>query len=231
VLAPPVAAGSSPDQPEFSRHGLRDSERLTPARSNEPHGDRSTAGSHSRAAQDLRPVASLVVVAASHSSAACGQHVPLSAARTCRGCESRAPNEPPFEGQRGVVGQSRPDAVHAPTSEWLESVVSPRLQNRELLQQGFPYPVGRSIAEKVSLYYAGLSKSTPQDSRLRPNATVESLCMPARLIVLVSINLLLSAPLDNQQEGYILPLDPQGECVLWRTNPVISFKALWTCSF
>jgi len=32
VLAPPVVAGSSPEQPEFSRHGLRDSERQTPRR-------------------------------------------------------------------------------------------------------------------------------------------------------------------------------------------------------
>ena len=159
MLVPPVAADSSPDQPESSRHDLRDSERQTPRRSNEPHGDKSTAGSHSRAARDLRPVASLVVVAASHSSAACGQHVPLSAARTCRGCDSRASNEPPFAGQRGVVEQSRPDAVHAPTSESLESVVSLRLQNREVLQQGFPCPIRRRISEKDSLYYARLNKS------------------------------------------------------------------------
>src|SRR5205807_10131890 len=97
----------------------------------------------------LRPVASLVVVAASHSSAACGQHVPLSAARTCRGCDSRASNEPPFAGQRGVVEQSRPDAVHAPTSASLESVVSLRLQNREVLQQGFPCPIRRRYPKKI----------------------------------------------------------------------------------
>ena len=158
MLVPPVAAGSSPDQPKFSRHGLRDSERQTPRRSNEPHGDRSTAGSHSLSVRDLRPVASLVVVAASHSSAACGQHVPLSAARTCRACGSRAPNELPFAGQREVVEQSRPDAVHAPTSASLESVVSLRLQNREVLQQGFPCPLRRRISEKDSLYYARLNK-------------------------------------------------------------------------
>ncbi len=167
MLAPPVAAGSSPDQPESSRHGLRDSERQTPARSNEPHGDRSTAGSHSQAARDLRPVASLVVVAASHSSAACGQHVPLSGARTCRGCDSRASNEPPSAGQRGVVEQSRPDAVHASTSEWLESVVSLRLQNREVLQQGFPCPIRRRISENGSLYYAGINKTSPHSCRHR----------------------------------------------------------------
>src|SRR6202163_3180680 len=157
-LAPPVASDSSPGPPESSRHGLRDSERQTPARSNEPHGDRSTAGSHSLSARDLRPVASLVVVAASHSSAACGQHVPLSAARTCRACDSRAPNEPPSAGQRGVVEQSRLDAVRAPTSEPLESVVSLRLQNRDVLQQDFPCPIRRRIPEKGSLYYAGLNK-------------------------------------------------------------------------
>src|SRR5260221_1928659 len=89
----------------------------------------------------------------------CGQHVPLSAAQTCRGCDSRASNEPPFAGQRGVVEQSRPDAVHAPTSESLESVVSLRLQNREVLQQGFPCPIRRRISEKDSLYYARLNKS------------------------------------------------------------------------
>jgi len=161
VLAPPVAADSSPDQPESSRHGLRDSERQTPARSNEPHGDRSTVGSHSRAARGLRPVASLVVVAAYHSSAACVRHGPLSAARTFRGYDSRASNEPLSAGQRGVVEQSRPDAVHAPTSESLESVVSLRLQNRELLQQGFPCPIRRRISENGSLYYAGLNNFRP----------------------------------------------------------------------
>ncbi len=158
MLAPRVAADSSPDQPESSRHGLRDSQRQTPARSNEPPGDRSTAGSHSRAARDLRPVVSLVVVAASHSSAACARHVPLSAARTCRGYDSRASNEPPSAGQRGADEQSRPDAVHAGTSESLESVVSLRLQNREVLQQGFPYPIRRRIPENGSLYYAGFNK-------------------------------------------------------------------------
>ena len=160
MLAPRVAADSSPGQPESSRHGLRDSQRQTPARSNEPPGDKSTAGSHSRAARGLRPVASLVVVAASHSSAACARHVPLSAARTCRGCDSRASSETPSAGQREADEQSRPDAVHAPTSESLESVVSLRLQNREVLQQGFPYPIRRRIPENSSLYYAGFNRRT-----------------------------------------------------------------------
>jgi hypothetical protein len=35
-------------------------------------------------------------------------------------------------------------------------------------------------------------------------------------------------PLDNQYETCILP--PSGGMHLWRTNRVISFKALWTCS-
>jgi hypothetical protein len=158
VRAPRVAAGSSPDQPESSRHGRRDSSPETPVRSSGPHGGRSTAGSHSRAARDRRPVASLVVVAASHSSVACGQRAPLSGARTCRGCDSRAPNELPSAGQHGVVEQSRLDAVRVATSESLESVVSLRLQNREVLQQGFPYPLRRRIPENDSLYYAGLNR-------------------------------------------------------------------------
>src|SRR5258708_20808742 len=78
VLAPRVAADSSPDQPESSRHGLRDSQRQTPARSNEPPGDRSTAGTHIRAARDLRPVVSLVVVVASHSTQSCTPQSPPS---------------------------------------------------------------------------------------------------------------------------------------------------------
>jgi hypothetical protein len=158
VLVPPVAAGSSPGQPEFSRHGRRDSERQTPPRSDGPHGDRSTAESHSLAARGLRPVASLAAAAAFHSSAACGQRAPLSGARTCPVCDSRAPNEPPSAGQRGAAEQSRLDALRAPTSEWLQSVVFLRLQNREVLQQGFPYPVRRSIPEKGSLYYAGFNR-------------------------------------------------------------------------
>ncbi len=200
MLAPPVAADSSPDQPESSRHGLRDSERQTPARSNEPLGDRSTAGSHSRAARDLRPVASLVVVAASHSSAACGQHVPLSAARTCRGCDSRASNEPPSAGQRGVVEQSRPDAVHAPTSESLESVVSLRLQNREVLQQGFPCPIRRRISEKGSLYYAGINKRHTESSGL---ATTERGVSTGRVDESAAPSPLDSLPLkeESAQEG------------------------------
>src|SRR6266852_998140 len=157
VLVPPVAADSSPDQPESSRHGPRDSERQTPARSSGPHGDRSTAESHSLAARDLRPVASLTAAAVSHSSAASGRRVPLSGARTCPGHDTRAPNEPRTAEQRGVGEQSRIDSVRAPTSEWLESVVSLRLQNRDVLPQGFPYPVRRSIPEKVSLYYAGFN--------------------------------------------------------------------------
>src|SRR5439155_26896429 len=40
-----------------------------------------------------------------------------------------------------------------------ESVVSLRLQNREVLQQGFPCPLRRRISEKDSLYYARLNKS------------------------------------------------------------------------
>src|SRR4029077_6900688 len=152
------AADSSPDPPESSRHGPRDSAPETPARSNRPLGDRSTAESHSRSAPDLRPVVSLTAAAAFHSSAAGGQRVPLSAALTCLGCGSRAPNEPPSAGPRAVVEQSRLDAVHAPTSESLESVVSLRLQNREVLQRGFPYPIRRRIPENSSLYYAGFNK-------------------------------------------------------------------------
>jgi|ERR1700730_2760962 hypothetical protein len=38
------------------------------------------------------------------------------------------------------------------------------------------------------------------------------------------------SPLDNHRERCILPLDPQGESLLCRTNRVISFRALWTCS-
>ena len=161
MLVPPVAADSSPDQPEPSRHGPRDSARQTPARSSGPPGDRSTAESHSRAARDLRPVASLAAAAAFHSSAACGQRAPLSGARTRPGCDSRAPNEPPSAGQHGAAEQSRLDAVRASTSEWLESVVFLRLQNREVLQQGFPYPVRRRIPENSSLYYAGFNRKLP----------------------------------------------------------------------
>src|SRR5271170_3826840 len=159
-LAPPVAADSSPDPRESSRHGLRDSAPEIPVRSNRPPGNRSTVESHSLSARDLRPVVSLAAAAASHSNAAFGQRVPLSAARTCRECDSGAPNEPPSAGPREVVGQSRLDAAHAPTSEPLESVVSLRLQNHEVLQQGFPYPTRRRIPENRQLYSAGFNRSS-----------------------------------------------------------------------
>src|SRR5580704_515722 len=158
VRAPRVAADSSPDHPESSRHGLRDSERQTPARSNGLHGDRSIAESHSRAAPALRPVASLTAAAASHSRAACGQRVPLSGVRTFPGHGIAAPSGPPIAGPRGLGERSPIGSVRAQTSAWLESVVSLRLQNREVLQQGFPYAVRRSIPEKVSLYYAGFNR-------------------------------------------------------------------------
>src|ERR1700757_1156669 len=161
-LAPPVAADSSPDPPESSRHGPRDSAPEIPARSNRPLGDRSTVESHSLSARGLRPVVSLTAAAASHSNAACGQRVPLWAGRTYLGCDSRAPNEPPSAEPPAVGEQSRLDAVRAPTSESLESVVSLRLQNREVLQQGFPYPVRRRISENGSLYYAGLNNLTDE---------------------------------------------------------------------
>src|SRR5208337_1142916 len=78
---------------------------------------------------------------------------------TCPWCDNRAPNGPRSAGQHGVAEQSRLDAVRAPTSEWLESVVSLRPRNREVLQQDFPYPIRRRIPEKGSLYYAGLNKA------------------------------------------------------------------------
>jgi hypothetical protein len=112
----------------------------------------------SRAAPDLRPGAFLTSAAASHSSAACAQRAPLCEVRTYLRCDSHAPNELPSAGQRGVAEQSRLDLVRASTSERLESVVSLRLQNREVLQQRSPYPVRRRIPEKGSLYYAGLNK-------------------------------------------------------------------------
>ncbi|HWO29678.1 MAG TPA: hypothetical protein VNO32_12865, partial [Candidatus Acidoferrum sp.] len=49
-------------------------------------------------------------------------------------------------------------SVRVPITVSLESGVSPRHQNREVLQQGFPYSVRRSISEKDSLYYAGFNK-------------------------------------------------------------------------
>src|SRR6201997_2577407 len=84
-LAPRAVADSSPDPRESSRHGPRDSAPETPARSNQPLGDRSTAESHSLSARDLRPVVSLAAAAASHSNAAFGQRVPLCAVRTYLG--------------------------------------------------------------------------------------------------------------------------------------------------
>ena len=121
-------------------------------------GTGSTTGYHSRAAPDLRPGASLTAAAASHSSAACAQRAPLSEVRTYLRCDSHALNELPSAGQRGVAEQSQLDSALSPTSEWLESVVSLRLQNREVLQQRFPYPIRRSLPEKGSLYYAGFNK-------------------------------------------------------------------------
>src|ERR1700722_1475814 len=159
VRAPPVVAGSSPDQPESSKHGLRDSERQTPARSNGPHGDKSTAESHSRAVRDLRPVASLTAAAVLHSNVASGQRVPPSVVRTSPGHDTHAPSGPRSAGPRGVDAQSPLVSVRVPITVWLESGVSPRRQNREVLQQGFPYPVRRSISEKDSLYYAGFNRS------------------------------------------------------------------------
>src|SRR6201998_3276156 len=125
-LAPPVAADSSPDSRESSRHGPRDSAPEIPARSNRPPGDMSTVESHSLSARDLRPEVSLAAAAASHPSAACGRRVPLCAARTYLGCDNRAPNQPPSAGPPGVGEQSRLDVVRAPTSESLESAVSLR---------------------------------------------------------------------------------------------------------
>src|SRR5580704_2974023 len=165
VLAPPVAVGSNPDQPEFSKHDLRDSERQIPARSDEPPGDKSTAESHSRAAPDLRPGASLTALAASHSSAACGRRVPLGAARTSPGCDSRAPSGIRSVGPRGVDAQSPLVSVRVPIIVWLESGVSPRHQNREALQQGFPYLVRRSISEKGPLYYARFNRLSERRER------------------------------------------------------------------
>src|SRR5580698_3771330 len=170
-LALPVAADSSPDPRESSTHGPRDSAPEIPARSNRPLGDRSTGESHSLSAPDLRPVVSLTAAAASHSNAACDRPVPLCAARTYLGCDSRAPNEPPSAGQRAVAEQSRLDAIHAPTFESLESVVSLRLQNREVLQQGFPYPVRRSISENGSLYYARFNNGRKTRQRARHHPT------------------------------------------------------------
>src|ERR1700677_2477899 len=129
-------------------------------------GTGSTTGYHSRAAPDLRPGASLTAAAASHSSAACAQRAPLSEVRTYLRCDSHAPNELPSAGQRGVAEQSRLDSAGAPTSEWLESVDSLRLQNREVLQQRFPYPIRRSLPEKGSLYYAGCNKYINPDITL-----------------------------------------------------------------
>ena len=63
------------------------------------------------AAQDLRPAASPVAVAASHSSAACAQRVPLSEVRTYLGCDSHAPNGPPSDGSRGAAEQLRLAAI------------------------------------------------------------------------------------------------------------------------
>src|ERR1700751_6125495 len=169
-LGPPVAADSSPDPPGSSRHGPRDSAAETPVRSNRPPGDRSTAEAHSLSARVLRPVVSLAAAASSHTNAAFGQRVPLCAVRTYLGCDSRAPNEPPSAEPRAVGEQSRLDAVPAPASESLGSVVSLRLQNREVLQQGFPYPVRRRISEKGSLYYARLNRRVKTDQFLRRNA-------------------------------------------------------------
>src|SRR5258708_2025137 len=82
---------------------------------------------------DPRQGGSPTAAFASRSSAACDQGAPLSQVRTWLRCDSHAPNEPPSAGQRGVAEQSRLASVRAATDEWLESVVSLGLQNREVL--------------------------------------------------------------------------------------------------
>src|SRR5580704_18048595 len=113
----------------------------------------------------------LTALAASHSSAACGRRVPLGAARTSPGCDSRAPSGIRSVGPRGVDAQSPLVSVRVPIIVWLESGVSPRHQNREALQQGFPYLVRRSISEKGPLYYARFNRmSSPRGELSWPNA-------------------------------------------------------------
>ena len=115
-------------------------------------GDTSKAESHSLAALDLPAVASLAAVAAFHSSAACGRHVRLAGAPTYPGHDTAAPSGPRFAGQREVGEQSPIGSALAPTTQWLESVVSPRHENRVVLQQRFPYPVTRSVSIRMGSF-------------------------------------------------------------------------------